>query len=279
MLCIIAPILFTCFLLTPPAKAQDYDPATISKVSKGLTDNQLFNNTLPSSPNIERKERNISPIYGAGLSAFDDDFNWVQKENIYAIGQTIFGTYKSLCVDIAGNFLGRYGPLAGPTYTLWTSGRTMWSISDAKTPEAFYLATRGTPAWHLGVAVKILDKWDLAGELKNAGAQYNSAQQPAAWWKNTPTNIPVEYKQLLIGNNINIADWSRIASPIKAADWNQIVKPFSVYYNITSFHVLTTSIPVIQVGTPPTVGTATVPTTNIPQINTPSMPLPQARQK
>jgi len=266
-------ILFVYFLVIPAAKSQNFDPAAISQVSKGLTDTQLLNNTLSSTPNVERKENGISTVNRPGLSGFDTDFKWVQKDNIYAIGSTVRGTGIGLGLDIAGNYLGRFGPYLGPVYTVGKTSCDMWNISQAKSPEAFYQATRGTPAWHLGVAVKILDQWDLTGALKEADAQYTS-QQAANWMKITPTNIPAQYKELLIGNKV---DWNKIAPPINAADWSKIVKTVNPDY-MTKLPAITTSIPNIQLGTATTMGTTTLPTVNIPKVSTPSMPLPPVRR-
>lgn len=198
------------------------DPEAALQVSKGIAEWKLMTSdkteadakptTFVSSSlsgMVEKGgDKNVGII--SGLAAFDNDYDWLKRDSSVAI----ITAGRDTAVGIA---LGPYGPIYSAGSAVWS----MWNLSNAKTSEDFYRATRGTPAWHLGAAVKILDNIKMP---ESSIAQNRT-------FKSLPPTFNANWK------TIKLADYTYKYPSI---DWNNIPK---TNWNVPSTNSTNWSIP------------------------------------
>lgn len=151
-------VILTFVVVFSTAKAESFDADAISQVSKGIAEWKLMNEDK-SETYVEQTVYVSSSLKGIvemgesegitvvqGLAAFDSDYDWVKRDSRIAT----INAGRDTGIGIG---LGPYGSI----YSAGTAIGTMWNMSNAKTSEDFYHATRGTPVWGFGVAPKILE--------------------------------------------------------------------------------------------------------------------------
>ena len=194
-------------------RAETFDPEAISRVSKAIAEWKLMNENKAEEPPVYVSsslrpivQKDSSDRVGVviGLSAFDDNYDWVQQDSAVTMTNTI----RDTAIGIT--------PI-GPAYSVYSFGKTMWDLSNVQTPDDYYRATRGTPAWHVGAAVKILDNIEIP--------QLSTYQTP------TP--------------NYGSSDWSRFAVTTEKTiqlDGNSSITYHAIDWNATMQNMRENSI-------------------------------------
>jgi hypothetical protein len=225
--------LYFCVLIiisVSVASARSYDPEAISQISKAIAEGKLMAKEkgdhidyVSSSLDDIVKEGHGKRVGGVrGLSAFgdDNDYDWLKKDNEVAIINTARDT-------IVGLTPGRVGQTYSIISTVQTMN-TMNNISNARTSEAFYQATKGTPVQHLGAAVKIANDPDIIKKIEQLST--TQVVQPSIRSDILPTYSSVDWNSVLQNSRI---DW-KSSTPIykvSRTDMNTTAKTMGTDWN------------------------------------------------
>lgn len=226
--CVLISLLYICL----SAQAESFDLEAVSQVSRAIAEGKLMN---------EEREKNKQAVYVSnslcgmvkeghgkytggvlGLSAFgdDNDYDWLKKDSEVAIVNTARDT-------IIGLTPGRIGRTYSIVSTFQTMN-TMNNISNARTPETFYQATKGTPVGVFGAAAKIVNDPDIIKKIQKLST--TQVAQPSIRSDILPTYSSVDWNSVLQNSRV---DW-KSSTPIykvSRTDMNTTAKTMGTDWN------------------------------------------------
>lgn len=162
------------------------------KYGATLREEILFGNPFTSPNNSEAKFTGANAQIPANLSLLGKDklaqdepgkSDWLNQES----GRAQINAFRDTVIGIS--------PI-GPVYSLGSLVETMNKMSSAETPDDFINATRGTPAWHLGAAVKILNDIEIPKTIGQSARSVPNLNQFTSQNLNSPFSTYNSGRQL-----------------------------------------------------------------------------------